>query len=219
MRIASQLGFTLFLVVGALVAQEDGERLQSGPKVGEVLPGPFDAFNINGRIAAGRQHCLVCDYGLHPVVMVFAREPAEGKDGPLAALLAKLDDAVRRHADDHALGGCAVFLSADGQNSATNATEHDPKKIADEALARDALAKRLEERAEKLKNVVVAYLSAQGPKEYHINPKAEVTVLFYIKHKVLANFAFPEGKMQASHVDNIIKFIEDALAKKRPAKK
>jgi hypothetical protein len=219
MRIASQLGFTFFLVVGGLLAQEDGERLQSGPKVGGVLPGPFDAFNINGRIAAGRQHCLVCDYGLHPVVMVFAREPAEGKDGSLTSLLAKLDDAVRRHADDQALGGCAIFLSPDGQNSATNAAEHDPKKIADEALARDALAKRLEERAEKLNNVVVAYLPAQGPKEYHLNPKAEVTVLFYIKHKVLANVAFSDGKMQASDVDGIIKLVDDALAKKKPAKK
>ena len=93
-----------------------------------------------------------------------------------------------------------------------------PKKIVDEAIARDALAKRLGERAEKLKHVVVAYLPAEGPKDYHINPKAEVTVLFYSKHKVLANFAFPEGKMMAGDVDNIIRAVDEALATKKPAK-
>jgi hypothetical protein len=218
MRVANHIGIIFLLLVGVVLGQENGngQGLRSGPKVGEVLPGPFDAFNINGKIAPGRQHCLVCDYGLHPVVMVFAREPAEGA---LASLLAKLDDAVRTHADDDGLGACAIFLSPDGQNSATNAAEQDPKKIADEALARDALAKRLEARTEKLKNVVIAYLPAEGPKDYHINPKAEVTVLFYIKHKVLANFAFPEGKMETADVDNVIKLVDDALAKNKPSKK
>ena len=84
----------------------------------------------------------------------------------------------------------------------------------DEAVARDALAKRLEERAEKLKNVVVAYFPSEGPKGYNINPKAEVTVLFYVKHKVLANFAFAEGKMTPDDVSKIIKTVNDALAKK-----
>ena len=85
----------------------------------------------------------------------------------------------------------------------------------EEALGRDALAKRLEARAEKLKNVVIAYFPAEGPKDYRINPNAEVTVLFYRKHKILANFAFPEGKMAAGDVDRIVKTVDDALAKKQ----
>jgi hypothetical protein len=219
MRASKLLGLLLFLLAGGGPAQEDVEKIQSGLKAGEVLPGPFDAFNINGKIAKGRQHCLVCDFGLHPVVMVFVREPAEGKDGPLMTLLARLDEAVSRYADDRSLGSCAVFISPDGHNSATNAGEEDPKKIVEEAIARDALVRRLEERAEKLKNVVVAYVPAGGPKDYHINPKADVTVLFYIKHKVVANFAFAEGKMAASDVDTIIKAVDDSLTKKTPAKK
>jgi hypothetical protein len=214
MRTSIVCGLTFLVISGGLVAQEDGEKFQSGIKVGDVLPGPFDAFNVNGKTAKGRQHCLVCDFGLQPVVMVFAREPAKGNDVPLTALLGKLDEMVGRHKDDHALASAAVFLSPDGQNSATNAGEQDPQKLVEEALARDALVKRLEERAEKLKNVVVAYLPAEGPKGYHINPKAEVTVLFYIKHKVLANFAFGEGKMTEGDVERIIKTVDDTWAKK-----
>lgn len=213
------VGLAVFLCAGWLAAQDEGEKFRSGVKVGDVLPGPFDAVNINGKKGKGRQHCLVCEFGLHPVVMVLAREPAEGKDGPLTSLLAKLDEAVSRHAEDHYLASCGIFLSPDAHNSANNTAEEDTKKIADETIARDALTKRLEERADKLKNVVLAYFPAAGPKDYNINPKAEVTVLFYYKHKVLANFAYPEGKMTDEDVERIVKTVDDTLAKKKPAKK
>src|SRR5262245_11748579 len=99
------------LLIGILgFAQDDDAKFTSGTKVGDVIPGPFDAFNINGKKAKGRQHCLVTDFGLNPTVLVFAREPAEGKDGPLAALLGKLDEVVDKHEDDHYLGSAVVFL-------------------------------------------------------------------------------------------------------------
>jgi hypothetical protein len=225
MRLQLLFGLTLFLVAGWLAAQEEGEKLKSGLQKDEVLPGPFDAFNVNGKKAKGRQHCLVCENGLHPVVLVFAREPAEGKDGPLTALLAKLDEAVSRHADGHFLGSFAVFLSPHALNSANNAEEKDTKKIVEETIARDALIKRLEGRAENLKNVVIACYPAEGPKDYKINPKAEVTVLFYKKHKVLANFSYPEEKLTEAEADKIVKTVDEALAndealaKKKPGKK
>ncbi len=204
-------------LVGVVIAQEGAAPLQSGLKVGEVLPGPFDAFNLNGSKGKGRQHCIVCEFGLNPVVMVFAKEPADGKDGPLMALLAKLDDAVSRHAAKDGLASAVIFLSPDAHNSANNAGEQDPKKLVDEALARDALAKRLEARADKLKNVIVAFFPEEGPKDYRLNPKAEVTVFFYEKHKLLANFAFGEGQMTGADVDRIIKTVDAILAKKKAA--
>jgi hypothetical protein len=207
-------GLSFFFIAGVMLAQQGDAKFQSGLQVGELLPGPFDAVNINGKTAKGRQHCLVCDFGLQPVVMVFAQEPAEGKDAPLMSLLRKLDEAVSRHEADEALNACAIFLSPDAQNSADNAGEQDPMKIVAEALARNALAKRLEERAEKLKHVVVAYFPLAGPKDYKINPKAEVTVLVYKKHKVLANFAFPEGKMTADDVTRITKSVDETFAMK-----
>jgi hypothetical protein len=217
MRASMSVGALLLLMAGGVVGQQGGEPFQSGLKVGEVLPGPFDAFNINGPKGKGRQHCIVCEFGLNPVVMVFAKEPADGKDGPLMALLAKLDDAVSRHAESHSLASSVIFLSPDARNSANNAGEQDPKKLVEEALGRDALAKRLEARADKLKNVIVAFIPAEGPKGYQINPKADVTVLFYLKHKVLAIFAFPEGKLTNDDVDGIVKTVDSTLAKKKPA--
>jgi hypothetical protein len=206
----------LFLVsAGALISQENAAPLQSGLKVGEVLPGPFDAFNINGTKGKGRQHCLVCEFGLNPVVMVFAKEPTEGKDGPLVALLAKLDEAVSRHADKDSLASAVIFLSPDARNSANNAGEQDPKKLVEEALARDALIERLKPRADKLKNVIVAFFPEEGPKDCRINPKADVTVFFYEKHKLLANFAFGEGQMTSADVDRIITTVDEILAKKK----
>jgi hypothetical protein len=216
MRLSMIIGLGLLLLAGGLSAQD--EKFKSGPQIGEVLPGPFDAFILNGKRAKGRQHCLVCEYGLHPAVMVFAREPADGADGPMTALLGKLDEAVGRYEDDHYLGGCAVFLSPDARDSSNNPDEQDPKKLVEEAIARQALAKRLEARAEKLKNVVIAFFPAEGPKGYQINPKAEVTVLFYVKHKVLANYAYEEGKMTDTDVDQIIKTVDAAFAKKKRAK-
>lgn len=81
-------------------------------------------------------------------------------------------------------------------------------------MARAALEKRLEERADKLKNVVVGYVLADGPKDYKINAKAEVTVLFYQRHKVLANFAYAAGQMTQADVGKMIKTI-DGLAKNK----
>lgn len=75
------------------------------------MPGPFDAVNITGKNAKGRQHCLVCEYGLNPVVVVFAREPAAGQDGPLMSLLGKLDEEVSRYADDYNLKSFVIFIA------------------------------------------------------------------------------------------------------------
>ena len=72
--IAAFLGWTI--LCASIVAQDD-KSFSSGPKAGSVIPGPFDAFVINGKVAPGRLHCLVCENGLNPVVAVFTREPME----------------------------------------------------------------------------------------------------------------------------------------------
>lgn len=194
----------------SLVVAQDGE-LPSGPMKGAALPGPFDCFNINGKTAKGRNHCLVCEYGLQPVVMIFARERPEEKDGPLAQLLVKLDGLVDRSQDQGFLGGFAVFLSPDAQSSATQKTE-DPNEIVREAKVRDALHARLAARAEGLKGMVIACMP-EAPKAYKLNPKADVTVIFYNRHKVLANWAFEEGKLTEDRIGQIIKTVEAAVAK------
>lgn len=222
MRISALL-LTALASLATLAPVPADEEIKSGPQAGAVLPGPFDAFNVNGKRAKGRFHCLVCEFGLNPVVMVFAREPGEGKEGSLHALLKKLDEAVEKH-QSRFLSSFAVFLSPDARSSATDPKEDDPGKLVAEAEARDALLNRLDELVKKqdFKHLVVTCFPREGPKGYHINDKAEVTVVFYNKHKVIANFSFAAGTFKEENIDPILQKVEATLAegqKKAPTMK
>jgi len=199
------------LLGGVLLTAQDGG---SGPKEGAVLPKPFSCYNFNGA-HKGKFHCLVCDYALNPVVLVFAREPEEGKDATLNALLKRLDDAANEF-KKHQLKSAVVFLSADAQSSATNPAEADPKKLVEEAKNREALYARLADRAAAFKGVDVAVFPAPGPKDYDLDPKAEVSVVFYNKLRVVASRAYSPGKLSEEEVDKILAKVKETL---EPVKK
>src|SRR3989442_11098949 len=99
----------------ALAFAQEAQGLKSGPQPGSMIPGSFAPMNVNGP-KGGRPHCLVCEYVLQPVAIVFAREPAQGKDQGLNELLQKLDEAIARH-QDAAFASFVVFLSPDAQSS------------------------------------------------------------------------------------------------------
>ena len=52
---ASGASMALALLVGSACAAGD---LESGPKVGEKVPGPFNPLNVTGSFA-GKKQCLV----------------------------------------------------------------------------------------------------------------------------------------------------------------
>lgn len=194
------------LVCGVLLAvtslaparQED---LKSGPQPGEMLPGAFHPYNVTGNFP-DRPHCLVCEYGLLPVAMVFARElPAP--DGPLVKLLQGLDNACVRSKGGE-LHAFAVFLNDDSQD----------------VDARRPLVKRLRDLAEaaKLQKLVLALDTAEGPKDYKLNKEADVTVVIYAKQKVEANFAFRKDALSDEAIKNVVAAAEK-LAPPAPAKK
>jgi len=237
LRVSSVLPILVMLATSLIPAGEKKaddksdkktDAFVSGPQPGTILPGPFDVFNINGGRAKGRYHCLVCEYGLNPVVLVFTKEPAEGKDAALKDLLKKLDEAVDNHAASY-LASFVVFLSPDGRSSATEDKIEDTDKLVEEATRRQALITRLKalayedpgtEEKPRYKNVVLSFSPMEGPKRYELNPRAEATILFYEKHKVLANFSFEDGKFTADQVDPVLKVVDGALsAKRRKAKK
>jgi hypothetical protein len=196
----------------AISAAQDGRALKSGPQSGTTLPAPFDALNVTGKVAAGRQHCLVCQNGLSPAVLVFAREPAEGKDQPLQHLMKKIDGLAAKHSDK-TLGAFVVFLSPDARNSVQNAVEGGVEDLLKEAKARNDLIARLQARAEGLAHTIVACYPGEGPKDYNVNPKAEVTVVFFERLKVLDNWAFAAGQMTEKDVDAIAARIDGTLTK------
>jgi hypothetical protein len=177
----------LLLVVAATTlfgGVSAAENLKSGPQPPDgLIPGPFHPINVNGE-HKGNAHCLVCEYGLDPVVLVFAHDGNK----PLERLLQRLDAAVEKHQGTR-LHAAAVLLNEDY-------AKEDPRRklIADaEQFAAQA----------GLKRVGVAVYDADGPKDYNLNRDAGVTVLLYRKHKVLANYAFPKDGLKDADVSAI----------------
>ncbi|MSQ95194.1 MAG: hypothetical protein EXR98_11650 [Gemmataceae bacterium] len=203
-----------FLVLGCsiLIAQDD-EKLKSGPKVGAFMPAPFECVNFNGP-AKGRPHCLVCKFALLPSVLIFAKEPAEGKEKDFDDLLQKLEETAAEFQDrDFSVG--VVFLSPHARDSTNNAEAKEAKEIIQEAIDRKELHARLSERGKKYKHVIVASYQAEGPKKYDISPKAELTILFYERLKIMENWAYAPGALEGKDVEMIVKKVRDGLPLKK----
>ena len=111
----------VFLLLATFTGRE-AEALKSGPAKGQdIEEGSFGAYNLNGK-RKGSYHCLVCEYALDPVVLVFAKEPVKDKDQALTALIKKLDKAVEKYSKQD-LRAFVVFLSPDANSSANDARE------------------------------------------------------------------------------------------------
>src|ERR1019366_6642722 len=108
----------LMLLGGSFLLAQDGGRLKSGPKPGASIPAPFECFNVNGP-AKGRPHCFVCTFALNPSVLVFAKEPAAGKDEAFNDLLKQLDEAATEFSDRSFSVG-VVIISPDARDSTNN---------------------------------------------------------------------------------------------------
>jgi hypothetical protein len=182
------LGTTLALLV-ILTGSGDGVRaageLKSGPEPGQSLPGPFHYLNVTGP-HAGNPHCLVCEFGLRPSVLVFTREiPAE--KSPVTDLIQKLDEAVDRHKNTELRAGVVVLNEA----------------FAKEQTRKESV-RRLESSLRELKHVLVAVGSPAGPEAYKLNPKVDLTVLVYNNQRVVANFAYSKDQFTDKDVDAIL---------------
>ncbi len=180
------------------------------------MPRPFGCYNFNGT-HKGKIHSFVVDYGLNPAVLVFAREPEDGKEAPaLNALLKRLEQATVDYKGKQ-LKAAVVFLSPDAQSSATNAAEKDPAKLVEEAKKRDELYARIAKRAEDFKGVDVGVFGVDGPKDYKLRLNTDVCVVVYSKLKVIMSRAYDEANnLGEADVDKIMATVKDTV---EPAKK
>lgn len=202
---------TLFVIATLLVAQDEG-KLTSGPKRGAFLPTPFESFNVNGP-AKDRPHCMICQFGLSPTVLVFAKEPADGKDAAFVELAKKLDELTTEFEDRNFSAGIVV-ISPDARDSTNNASVKEARNLIDEKVKRDKLYDRLKKRAEPLKNVIVSFLP-EPPQKFNINPKADVTVVYYERMKVVDSWAFGPDQMRMEDVDAIVKKVRETVPRKK----
>lgn len=220
LRLAVAAGMILNFSLVVLLAADD---LKSGPQPGEPdkpnkLPGSFQALNVVG-LRAGRFHCPVVEHGLNPVVLVFSRqEPPEDMDKPLAKLIKQLDEAVGKHRDLHRLGAAVVFLKGDYRKSLEvkleepeeiieylkekdpqKAKEKEPKKLLafiKEADTKDLMVKKIQDLGKGLavQHLALSLDSDAGPENWAVHKDADVTVVMYLRHNVLANFAYTADK-------------------------
>lgn len=174
----------LMLACGLFAAEEP---FKSGPQPGTDLGESFEPLNVTGA-HAGDRHCLVCENGLNPVVMIFAREPSDA----LMALLRRVDAATTEHRAA-GLGSFVVFLS--------------DKEGLDQQLV--AAAKK-----NAFKQVILSIDVPEGPDGYKVAKEADVTVVLYVHHFVKASHAFRPGQLTDNAIDEIMADLPKILSKK-----
>jgi hypothetical protein len=152
-------------------------------------PGPY-SFLIATGAQRGKQTCYICEQheGNKPAAVVFARTLSE----PLAKLLSKLDAAGGDKKD----AGYKVWMT---QLTAT--------------ADLDLLAKWAQ--TQGLKNTPIgAFEDADGPPSYKLNKDADVTVILFVKQKVVANYAYRVGELNDKSIDEVLKAVPQLFEKK-----
>jgi hypothetical protein len=177
-------GFAIVLVT---VPAEAEAPLKSGLQTGEQILAIFEPINITGE-HAGEPHCLVCENGVNPVAMVFARDLSQ----PLERLIKQLDAAAAKHQAQE-MGAFVVFLS-------DNAKLEEKLKAA---------AKKL-----KLKQVVLSTFDPAGPEGFEVSADADVTVVLYREFIVKANHAFRKGELTEKRAGKILADVPRILVNK-----
>lgn len=155
----------------------------SGVPVGQ-RPGPYSFLVATGP-QRGQQTCYICEQDDKPTAVVFARSLST----PLAKLVVKLDAEVPKQA------GFKVWVT----------------QLAAKADL-DVLAKWSKTSA--IKNAPVgAFEDVDGPPAYKLAADADVTVLLFVKKKVVANFAFRADELSDDAIRAVVKELPTLFAK------
>ncbi len=155
------------------------EEVKSGLKPGEAPPA-FLVQDATGPAAGTGKLCYRCRYGGNPVVAVFTRK----LDASVTSLVKEVDAQVEKNKDKR-LKAFVVLLTDDPDNAES----------------------KLKEFAEKnnIKNVPLTIFDGPlGPLDYKLSPKAETTVLMWVKSDVKVNHAFSDGKLDQKSIETIL---------------
>ncbi len=184
-------GFSLAVAMlfGATLLQ--AEEVKSGLAPGKFI-GAFDVVKCSGAaddgVKVGQQLCYRCKYGGRPMVMVFAR--SQGKS--VAQLAKSLDEAIAKNSDGQ-LQGFVNLLGDDRDALESQATQ----------LGQENKLAQLP--------VVVPVEFENGPGNYGINPKADVTVIMAVGGKVKTNLAFSKDQLDSKAIGQVLEAIPGLL--------
>ena len=149
------------------------EEVQSGLQAGKLV-GPFYVTKVAGAeedgVKNGNNLCYRCKNGGRPQVMVFTRST----DEKVVKLVKELDAAITKNSSKQ----LRAFVNCLGDAKST--AEKEAKTLAANSKAKSV-------------PFVAPNEVENGPADYGINPKAEVTVILAEGGKVKANHAFASG--------------------------
>jgi hypothetical protein len=150
------------------------EEIKSGLAAGDSIA-PFYVTKTAGAeddgVACGDNLCYRCKNGSRPQVMVFTRST----DEKVVALVKQLDEALQKHEDSQLRA--FVNMLGDSKDAAADSV----KKLASASNAKHV-------------PFVVPNEFENGPEDYGINPKADLTVIIANEAKVVANHAVASAK-------------------------
>jgi hypothetical protein len=138
----------------------------------------------------GQSCCFICETADKPAIIVFARNPSD----PLGKLVAQIDKAVAENKTAN-LRAWVTFLSDDQPAL-------DPKVVKwgqQHAIRQVPLG---------------VFEDAGGPPSYRISRDADVTVMLFVKQKVVVNFAYRAGELGEEQIGEIVKSVPKIVEKK-----
>jgi hypothetical protein len=153
-------------------------------------PGPY-SFVICTGPQRGQPFCYICDTADRPAVIVFARTLNE----PLAKLVGQIDKAVAENKNVDLRGW--VTLLADDESSLN-------KQVVDWG------------QKHAVREVPLGvFEDVNGPPSYRLSRDADVTVLLFVKQKVVANFAFRAGELTDGKISEVMKALPRIVGEKK----
>lgn len=174
------------MIALALVFAFAGDPCVSGVPIGK-RPGPYSFLVATGP-ERGQPTCFICEQEDKPSAVIFARTLTDD----LGQLAAKFDATMAKHQSQ----GFKAWMT-----QLTDSADLD-------VLAKWAVT-------QGLKTIPVgAFEDADGPPAYKLVTEADVTVLLFVKQKVIANYAFRKGELNAEKIAEI----EQAIPKLFEAK-
>ena len=153
-------------------------------------PGPY-TFVLSTGPQRGKLHCYICETEDRPGVIVFARTLSD----PLGKLVAELDKAVRQH-EKLELRAWVTFLS-------------------DDQPALDAKIVTWGQKFAIRSVPLGVFEDAAGPPSYRLVRNADLTVLFFVKQKVVANYTFKAGELTDAKAGEVMKALPRILHSKK----
>lgn len=167
------VALTMFaLVAGASLvsAEETKSGLQKGDMIGAFYVTKLAGAEEDG-VKVGKNLCYRCKNGGRPQVMVFTRS----SDKAVVDLIKQLDAAIPKNEEKQ----LRAFVNYLGDEKAS--AKADAEKLAKTSEAANV-------------PFVLPNEFENGPEDYGINPKAEVTIILAKGGKVEANFAASSAK-------------------------